>query len=241
MSFLNELKQISNDITLLYAEDDLVLREKTSLLLDNFINDSILCNDGIVALESYKSYFQVHNKYIDIVITDIQMPNKNGVELIKDIAKINPNQLIIVISAHDDSKYLIELLNLGVSHFILKPFQGKQFLKTLYDACKKVKDTQSQEITHQTIDYNWDKKNMILKYNNEIIDLSKNEIAILNVLFLAPGQIFSNEMLFEIINDNYEKDISIDAIKSTLKRLRKKLPEELIQNVYAQGYKINLI
>jgi DNA-binding response OmpR family regulator len=241
MSFLHELKNISKNITVIYAEDDLILQDKTSLLLDNFIEKLFLCNDGVEALDSYKNYFTVHKRYVDIVITDIQMPNKDGIELIKDIFKINPNQEIIVISAHDDSKYLIELLNLGISHFILKPFNSKQFLNTLYECFIKINNKNDSNIQINNLKYSWDKTTKILKYGDQIIDLSKNEIEILNVLFLAPGQIFSNEMLFDIINNNENKELSIDSIKSTLKRVRKKLPKELIQNVYAQGYKINLV
>lgn len=237
MSFLSDLQKVSNNISIIYAEDDIVLQEKTSLLLDNFINRSIVCSNGIEALNSYIEYYEKNEKYIDIVITDIQMPKKNGIELIKDILKLNPKQSIIVISAHDDSKYLIELINLGVSHFILKPFQGKQFLQTLYDCCSKINDIEDK--VSNDFSYKWDKINKVLTYNNKIIELSKNEILILDVLFLVPGQIFSHDMIFDIINDY--KELSIDSIKSTLKRLRKKLPQELIQNVYAQGYKVNLV
>ena len=70
--------------------------------------------------------------------------------------------------------------------------------------------------------------------------MTQNEIIVLELLFNNKGQIFSNNDFYYIIQeDNFTKDLSADAMKSIFKRIRKKLPENLIENIYGQGYRIN--
>ncbi|MEA1915002.1 MAG: response regulator transcription factor [Campylobacterota bacterium] len=241
MNLSKQLHELSKKLTVLYVEDDIPLQHKTSLLLSSLFQNCISAQDGVEALVLYEKYFQDNNKYIDIVISDIQMPHKNGIELSREILEKNQKQLIVIISAHDDSKYLIELLNLNISNFILKPMQSEQFLQTLYSCCQKVNAQHSNAIVDLGCNYSWNKEKQILHCENIPVKLSIHETAIVNILLLIPGQIFSNDMLIDIVyGDNLDEKGNIDSIKSIFKRLRKKLPLNLIENIYAQGYRINL-
>jgi len=72
----------------------------------------------------------------DFIVTDINMPVMNGVKMVQEIKKENPHQIIIVISAHDEARYLLELINLGVEHFVLKPLDLKLFLAVIEKTVK---------------------------------------------------------------------------------------------------------
>ena len=75
----------------------------------------------------------------DIVITDINMPVMSGVKLSREIKASNKKQVIIVISAHDEAKYLLDLINMGVDNFVLKPLDIGQFLGVLHKAISLVR------------------------------------------------------------------------------------------------------
>lgn len=126
------LKKHSKGLSVLYVEDDDSLRASTTELLKNFFNSIDAAEDGSVGLEKYKT------KKYDLVITDIRMPRMDGIKMSNEIRKINKSQTIIVISAHDESDYLITLLNIGVDKFVLKPIDLTMFLDVLESACKNL-------------------------------------------------------------------------------------------------------
>jgi len=112
------LKQVQNqckDLSLLYVEDDKALSEATHKTLTSFFKSISLAYDGQEGLDKYRT------QDFDMVITDIMMPIMDGKEMSKQIHKINPDQAIIVMSAHEDSKYLLELIEIGIYKFIQKP------------------------------------------------------------------------------------------------------------------------
>jgi DNA-binding response OmpR family regulator len=239
MSLLKDLKNIAEDLNILYVEDDSILLDKTTLLLNNFFQNSLTASDGNEGLAVYKQFYETNNRYIDIVISDIKMPNKNGVELSKEILKINPNQIIIVVSAYSDSNFLIELINSKVHYFLTKPFTSEVLIDILLKSCNELKDVDTLKTIPLKDSFVWDKEHRVLKDGDKVVKLTKNETIIIDLFAKNPNQIFSDEMLFNAIYfDEVEKDMSIDSIKSIIKRLRKKLPAKTIENIYGDGYKL---
>ncbi|WP_418179130.1 response regulator transcription factor [Aliarcobacter lanthieri] len=115
------LNKYCKEITVLFVEDDEDLSREMGLLLKDIFSNVDIAMDGIIGLSKYIKYFEENSKYYDFILTDIQMPNMNGVDLIKNIYKINPNQKVIVLSAHSEKEYLMELINIGIAKFLLKP------------------------------------------------------------------------------------------------------------------------
>ncbi len=135
MSNMNEVKEImmlSKDLTVLYAEDDQSIREKTTELLRSIFKSVETAQDGEEAINK----FEVH-KY-DLVITDIKMPKKDGRYFIKHIKELDEDQSIAVTSAYNDSNRLMELIELGISCFLLKPVTSHNFFKTIYSQVKRI-------------------------------------------------------------------------------------------------------
>lgn len=82
---LEELVSITSKMSVLYAEDDAILRENTVSVLSDLFAFVDEANDGVGALEKYKINIDAY----DIIITDLNMPRMNGLELIKNIQSIN--------------------------------------------------------------------------------------------------------------------------------------------------------
>jgi DNA-binding response OmpR family regulator len=213
----------------------------TSSIVKNFFKECITASNGQDGIDRYIEYYKENNKHIDIVISDMMMPKKNGISLAKEILELNAEQMIIIISANNDSDNLIELINTKVNHFLSKPFDTNMLLDCLRVCCKELKQSDNNTVNLRD-NFIWDKELKILKQNEDTIKLTKNEITILDLLLNNLDRTFSDKNIFIAINGKgTTKDLSIDSVKSIIKRLRKKLPPETIENVYGDGYKISTI
>jgi len=113
------------DIKILYVEDEDLTRELTFTILNQFFKDITVCKNGAEALEKFEKY------NYDIVISDINMPNLNGLELAKKIREKNQTTSIIFTTAYSDLSYISEALNIGVDGFLIKPIDINQLTSTL--------------------------------------------------------------------------------------------------------------
>lgn len=125
-----DLRQYTKHLTILYVEDDKNLRENTIFLFEPFFKEIDAACDGQEGLDLY------NNKQYDLVITDINMPRMNGIEMISKIKEINTEQKIVAISAHNESDILIDLIKAGINSFILKPIIQNEVINTLYPICR---------------------------------------------------------------------------------------------------------
>ncbi len=236
---LKELYKLSKELEVLYVEDDISLQKKTQIMLNNLFAKVDTADNGKEAWECYTDYYKKNNKYYDIVVSDIKMPIMDGLELSKKILNSNDEQIIVITSAHDESKYLIEFINIQIKRFIKKPFTLNTIVNTFYDLIKSA--SQQGHMIDLGESFIWDKKLKKLFLNENEVKLSHNETVILDLLLNNPFQIFSNTDLFYTLeSENLYIEISEDTIKSAIKRLRKKLPENTIENIYGQGYRIAL-
>ena len=104
-----------HNISILYVEDEENVRAMLSRFLQRFCSEVYIAQDGREGIELYKKHKP------DIVMSDIKMPKMNGLEMIKEIKNLNHEQLVLLLSAHSDSEYLIEAINLNVDGYVLKP------------------------------------------------------------------------------------------------------------------------
>ncbi|WP_297484164.1 EAL domain-containing protein [Sulfurimonas sp.] len=117
---MKKLKELVCNFNVLYVEDEKASREQVGSIFKLLFHSLDIAFDGEDALQKYQP------KRYDIVITDINMPRMDGIELIKRIKSQNPSQNIIIISAHNNSDYLLQAINLGIDNFIIKPIQIEQ-------------------------------------------------------------------------------------------------------------------
>ena len=148
---LQTLIESNKNLTVLYVEDSDIVRDSTLEMMGEFFSKIDSARDGEEGLQKYKKHYNDNNQYYDIVMTDINMPKMNGIEMSRSILSLNEDQIILVISAHNESDYLLELINMGISKFILKPINITQFQKIIFRIItslqnKKVVKEQYEEI-----------------------------------------------------------------------------------------------
>ncbi len=110
------------DISVLYVEDQILILRSFGNILKRRINDVFTATNGREGLEVYKQHRQ------DIIITDINMPVMNGIEMVKEIKAINPAIPVILLSAFDNKEYLLDAIRLRVNGFISKPVDADKLV-----------------------------------------------------------------------------------------------------------------
>ncbi len=234
MNDLKKLKSLTESLVVLFVEDDYDLRIKTIPIFKRFFKRVDMATNGQEGLEAYESYKHETNGCYDIVISDIQMPKMDGIQLSKALFRINPSQQIIITSAYNDKEYLIDLINIGVAGFYQKPINDEEMFGVLHDVCLNIV---GKSLIVLGEDYAYDTMRKSLFKGNEMLELSKQEQDLLDLLCSNLDQYFSALDIFNhIYYDQVEKEYSNDAIKSLIKRLRKKLPDDLIVNTPSLGY-----
>lgn len=134
MEHLQELIKLGKNFTVLYAEDDERLRIETEKMLARIFKTIIVACDGKEGIEAY------NNNDIDLVITDIEMPNMNGLTMSALIKSQNQTCPVVVISAYTDVEYFLEAIECDIDYYVLKPVNTQKFLQTLYVVCQRIED-----------------------------------------------------------------------------------------------------
>ena len=239
------LEKYAKEISILFVEDDKGISKKMEIFLYEIFSKIEVAFDGNEALEKYYNFYKANNEYPDLIITDIRMPNMDGIELIKHIYKENANQKIIVLSAHNESEYLIELVNLGIYRFILKPMDYNNFFEIIFKVSKEIymekyKVSDNKEIFIKlNCDLIWNKELKQLYLNDKLLKLTKKEFLLIELLLGIPEKIFVNEEIISYIwKEEFNENPDISNLKNLISRLRSKIPALKIDNIYGFGYKI---
>lgn len=220
-----------NDISILVAEDETELCEYIVEYLEIFFSRVYRAEDGIKALDIYTQ------KRPNIILTDINMPNLDGLSLIAKIREKDKETKIIIMSAHSEQEKLLEAIKLQLETYLIKPIKTDMLKKTLMDSVELIRKTQRQiRLSENTY---WSKNGDTLMFKNKEIKLVKKEYEIIKLLLSQPNHIFSSQEIFKHLwQKKGDKEFSNSAITSLMKRLRIKLSEDVIINIYGAGYKI---
>jgi len=239
MNYETLLLQTRN-LSVLLVEDYAPLRNDMAEILEEFFKTVVIAVNGAEALELYENYYTTHNKYLDLVISDIQMPVMDGVEFSERLRDSHPEQPIIILSAHTDSDYLLRLINLGISKFLTKPIEHEALMDILYRESMKINTSsvtpQDLQVINLSENYIWDKNKSLLKKDNLLVSLTKHEILLLKLFIDKEEEICTNVMIMDIFYD-HSVDISEHNIRNLVFKLRKKIPEKCISSIYGLGYK----
>lgn len=117
---------ILKNFNILYLEDDVDLLKHTSDVLEDFVNKIYKAANSIEAMNF------VLNEKIDVIISDIELEDENGINFLKYLRNKDINTPAILTTAYTDTNYLIEAIKLKVENYIVKPINIKELLDTLY-------------------------------------------------------------------------------------------------------------
>ena len=180
-----EVSKYTKKLSILYVEDDVDLLEETAEFLKDLFLSVDTAKNGLVAFNKYNEYHDRESKYYDLVITDVNMPVMDGMDLIKDVYSLNKIQPVIVVSAYSESSKLIQMIQSGVNNFLMKPINPEEFMKMLYKI--------SKDIVNE-ID--------IVRYRADLEDLNENlEQRVLN---LSEEVLCTQQLSIEMISNLIE-------------------------------------
>jgi len=223
--FKNNLKSLK----ILFVEDEDIIRDKIVSSLRYIVAEIESASNGLIALEKLKAFTP------DLIITDLEMPSMNGIELIKKVRETNKTICFIVATAFTNEKYLLELIDMHIEKYIIKPINLEKMIEALENCCH----TFEKSIPFQKelpIDYKYDWNQKLLYHADKMISLTKKEILFLELLFKNINTITSFEELQNVV---WQDSIMTDnALRSLIRNLRKKLPKDFIVNLSGIGYKV---
>ena len=213
---------------ILVVDDDKGIRELVKEYLDqnNFITSTAKNADD--AIEKTKII------KFDLIILDIMMPGKSGLEFIKE----NKNLLdtpIILLTAKGEPTDRIEGLETGADDYLAKPFEPKELILRIRNILNKTNVIKhKREVEFGNVKINLNK--MLISKNNKQIKINNTEKQIFEKMLNAPGKVFSRESIGRLIK--IDKERSIDVV---ITRLRKKIEEDpknpkYLQTLRGEGY-----
>ena len=227
---------MKKNASLLYLEDDPVIRENLSEIFNIYFKNVFLAENGDEAFEIYKQ------KQIDVAILDISVPGINGLTLASKIRENDTDIEIIIISAYSDTAKLLQAVNLKLFSYLVKPIVHDELTSLLTKLHTKVAN---KKIIQLHSNYSWDKYARVLKYKDEIIKITKSETKIIQMLIDSQGAYLNSMQIQEMLfSDTTLNASSANNTVQLISRFKKKL-EQLQQNedffiesCYGLGYKI---
>ena len=206
-------KNLLKKFTLLYVEDDDVIRVELSQLLSNFFSMVHVAKNGKDGLRT----FLENQDEIDLILTDLNMPELNGIEMIKKIRTIDNKIPIIFATAHSDSEFLAEAIKLRVQEYIVKPIDVRYLLSLFNDIVSNL----YQEFLLKQQREELEKYKEIINSNNIVIKTDTH----LNITYV-------NELFCEISGFNSE-----ELIGKELKYLKY---QDMASDIYTNLY-VNIL
>lgn len=135
----------AQDISLLYVEDDAQVRNGVGCFLKRRFEQVYLAANGSEGLDIYQQTAP------DIVITDIKMPEMDGIAMARNILAMDRDVQIIVTTAHNEADYLMESLNLGISQYVLKPIERDKLSRAITRCSASVRNRKRLDEHHNRI------------------------------------------------------------------------------------------
>ena len=228
MDMMNQ--NLLKELTILYIEDENNIRQNITKTLNMLVHKVIDCGDALEALE----IFEKNN--IDIILSDINLPQLDGLEFCQKIRQKDEYIPIILLTAHLKTEYLLQATKLKLIDYLIKPVNFDTLLEVLQKAAKEIIKQGRFEIYFDTNTvYNLQKK--CLYNNHQEIPLTHNEITLLEFLIQEKQRVVSSDEIKTIVwQDSF--DATDSALKNLLNKLRKKIGKECIANISGVGYRL---
>jgi len=177
----------------------------------------------------------------DLIILDIMMPRKTGVEVCS-ILRTQPafkDTLIIFLTALSDESSQIKGLDTGADDYVNKPISPKVLVSRVNALFRRLNKAETENSSLQFDKLLIDPQQYVVKVNNEEMTLAKKEFELLYLLAARPGRVFLRN---EILNQVWGNDVIVGdrTIDVHIRKIRQKLDMDCITTVKGVGYKFNL-
>ncbi|MFT5659993.1 MAG: DNA-binding response OmpR family regulator [Sulfurimonas sp.] len=227
-----------SNLTLLYVEDDVLVRENFIQIFQCYFSNVISTDNGIDALELY------NKNHIDVAILDISIPGINGLKVATKIRESNSDIVLFIISAYSDKDKLLEAINLRLFGYLVKPVTSKEIDESIQKIIHSCAQTHYIKLS---IEYSWNELTQHLLYNNMEIKLTNNESKIVQLLIKNKNNFLKAPTIHELLFSREGlSDVQANNIVQIISRFKKKVlklchtQDFFIENCYGLGYKITI-
>ena len=232
MSESYNFNKILKNLNILYIEDEKNIRLNIKKTLELFCENVFDAENILNAKEI------LTKQRIDIIISDINLPDMSGIDFVKEIRIKDKTIPIILLSAYTDKEFLLEATKLKLVDYLTKPINFKDLNNALQKCVEEILDNSRYIITFKNnIQYNVSHNCLIDDNKKEEIHLTNKEIDLLNFLIKNNNRICSADELKSTLWDDY-LEATDSALKNLLNKLRKKIGKESIINISGVGYKL---
>ena len=216
-------------LTILYIEDEPLIRKNALEYLSRYCAKVYEAEDGENGYEVYKK------ERPNLIITDIKMPKLSGLALAEKIRQEDKNTPIIITTAHTDTEYLLKAVELQLVKYVVKPITSDKLKGALALACESLEENQKSSIVYLDDSLYYDMLNQSLFRDKELIKLTHKEQLFFDFLLKHKSRAITYEEIESLIW-TYD-GMSIDALRSLVRSVRKKLGGDFISNISGIGYR----
>jgi two-component system alkaline phosphatase synthesis response regulator PhoP len=218
---------------ILVVDDELDILEIISYNLKSAGYDTVTAKDGSEAIQKAKIFRP------DLIMLDIMMPNKNGIDTCREIRKIPEfkDTMVLFLTALNDEKSEIDGLNMGADDYIAKPIKPKLLVSRINALFRRLHKT--EEMQMHLGDLIIDREKFTVTYKGQEIVLAKKEFELLQLLASKPGRVFLRN---EILNQVWGTEVIVGdrTIDVHIRKIRQKIGIDLITTVKGVGYKFEM-
>jgi DNA-binding response OmpR family regulator len=216
---------ILKNLSVLLVEDEQNLAHLLRDAIGDQFKQFLLAHDGEEGLKTTKKVAP------DMVITDITMPKMNGLEMSMAIHEHSPELPIVILSAYSEKEYLLEAIDIGITKYLIKPFDPEELLKVICTLGYRLQ--QSRQIILMP-PFHFDTDEQKLFKNGIMVRLSRRENLFIDRLIASPNHFLSTENIKIALWD--DSKVSDERLRVFINRLRQKTDPDLIENIVGQGY-----
>jgi two-component system, OmpR family, response regulator VanR len=232
MAEYSTFNKILKNLNILYIEDEKNIRLNIKKTLELFC-------ENVFDSENISNAKEILSKHrIDIIISDINLPDMNGINFVKEIRITDKTIPIILLSAYTDKEFLLEATKLKLIDYLTKPINFKSLSNALQNCVEEILDNSRYVITFKNnIQYNVLQRKLFHLTNKIELSLTSKELDLLDFLIKNTNRVCSSDELKSTVWDDFSETTD-SALKNLLNKLRKKIGKESIINISGVGYRL---
>lgn len=215
-------------MNILLIEDNLTIAKGLAYTFSQN-NYQIIAKTNIKEAKNY-----LENNLPNLIILDVMLPDGNGFTFFQDYLQ-NKNIPVIFLTARDDEDEIASSLMNGAEDYLIKPFRVKELLARVNKVLNRVEAKNIIKVKDITFDLD----KMILKKNDQIINLTSIELKLIYALFLNINKVVRRGTLIDIIFDATGNYVDDHTLTVYFKRIREKIASDIIVTIKGVGYRID--
>ncbi|MCE2867306.1 MAG: response regulator transcription factor [Burkholderiaceae bacterium] len=170
-----------------------------------------------------------------LAILDLGLPGKEGLDVLRDVRKVNSAISVLILSARDDIKSRVKGLDLGADDYLIKPFELDELLARVRVIERRHKTGESAVLELGRLALNLD--SVVATWDGQPIELPKSEWTLLRMLAEHPTRVYTRSQIQDVLYGWSEAGES-NAVDVHVHHLRKKISPDLIKTVRGIGYRL---